>query len=146
MFQFTSLRILCTLLIRARGKVTTIFYHSTYTWLIWQDIRQCLSFLFFGLELLLLSQPVAVYHLTHSITSAVGSLLPEVSHLIPCFHSGLREWESHRMGRLALSPEEHTPALSAQQRQRKLCPNFFLHNQHTRTLCRHARSSHITQT
>ena len=25
-------------------------------------------------------QPVAVYHLTHSITSAVGSLLPEVSH------------------------------------------------------------------
>ena len=45
------------------------------------DIGQRLSFLFFGLALLLVSQPVAVYHLTHSITSAVGSLLPEVSHL-----------------------------------------------------------------
>ena len=43
------------------------------------DIGQRLSFLFFGLALLLVSQPVAVYHLTHSITSAVGSLLPELS-------------------------------------------------------------------
>ena len=109
------------------------------------DIRQCLSFLFFGLALLLVSQPAAaVYHLTHSITSAVRSLLPEVSHLIPCFHSGRREWQSPRMGRLALSREEHAPALSAQRHQPKLCPNFFLHNLHTRTLCRHVRSSHIT--
>ena len=91
-------------------------------------------FPFFGLALLLVSQPVAVYHLTHSITSAVGSLLPEVSHLIPCFHSSRREWQSPRMGRLALLPEEHAPALSAQRCQRKLCPNFFLHNLHTRTL------------
>ena len=50
----------------------------------------------------------------HSITSAVGSLLPEaVSHLIPCFHSGRREWQSPRMGRLALLPEENASALSA---------------------------------
>ena len=97
------------------------------------DIGQCLSFLFVGLALLLVSQPVAVYHLTHSITSAVGSLLPEVSHLKACFHSGRREWQSPRMGRLALSPDEHASALSAQRRQRKLCPNFFLHNLHTRT-------------
>ena len=45
------------------------------------DIGQRLSFLFFRLALLLVSQPVEVYHLTHSITLAVGSLLPEVSHL-----------------------------------------------------------------
>ena len=45
------------------------------------DNEQSLSFLFFfGLALLLVSQPVAVYHLTHSITSAVGSLLPEISY------------------------------------------------------------------
>ena len=37
------------------------------------------------------SQPVAAYHLTHSITSAVGSLQPEVNHLILYFHSGQRE-------------------------------------------------------
>ena len=49
---------------------------------------QCLYFLFFGRALPLVSQPVAVYHLSHSITSAAGSLLPEVSHLIIlCFHS-----------------------------------------------------------
>ena len=54
--------------------------------------------------------------------------------LKPCFHSGRREWQSPRMGRLALSPEEHASALSAQRRQQKLCPNFFLHNLHTRTL------------
>ena len=83
---------------------------------------QCLSFLFFGLALLLVSQPVGVYHLTHSITSAVGSLLPKVSHLILCFHSGRREWQSQ-----ALLPEEHISAFPAQQRQRKLFPNFFLH-------------------
>ena len=75
------------------------------------DIGQCLSFLFFGLALLLVSQPVAVYHLTHSITSAVGSLLPEVSHLKACFHSGRREWQSPRMGRLALSPRYRTVSL-----------------------------------
>ena len=34
------------------------------------DIGQCLSFLLFGLALLLVSQPVAMYHLTHTITSA----------------------------------------------------------------------------
>ena len=34
------------------------------------DIGQCLSFLLFGLALLLESQPVAMYHLTHTITSA----------------------------------------------------------------------------
>ena len=99
--------------------------------------------LFFGLALLLVSQPAAVYHLTHSITSAVGSLLPEVSHLIPCFHSSRREWPSPRMGRLALSPEEHAPALSALQRQQKLCPNFFSYTFYTQELCRHVRSSHI---
>ena len=34
------------------------------------DIGQCLSFLLFRLALLLVSQPVAMYHLTHTITSA----------------------------------------------------------------------------
>ena len=34
------------------------------------DIGQCLSFLFLGLALLLVSQPVAMYHLTHTITSS----------------------------------------------------------------------------
>ena len=80
------------------------------------DIGQCLFFLIFRLALLLGSQPAAVYHLTHSIISAVGSLLPEVSYLIPCFHSGRTEWRSPRMGRLALSPEGPEPVLSAQRR------------------------------
>ena len=34
------------------------------------DIGQCLSFLLLGLALLLVSQPVAMYHLTHTITSS----------------------------------------------------------------------------
>ena len=34
------------------------------------DIGQCLSSLLFGLALLLVSQPVTMYHLTHTITSA----------------------------------------------------------------------------
>ena len=71
------------------------------------------------------SEPTSSSVSSHPITSAVGSLLPEVSHLIPCFHSRQREWHSPRMGRLALSPEEHASALSAQQRQRKLCPICF---------------------
>ena len=44
----------------------------------WQVVSLPLPHL--GHALLLMSQPVAVYHLTHSITSAVGSLLPEISH------------------------------------------------------------------
>ena len=90
--------------------------------------------------LLLVIQPVAVYHLTHSITSAVWSLLPEVSHLIPCFHSGQREWQNPRMGRLPLSPEEHAPALSAQGSYAQI----FSFTNYTQVLCRHVRSSHIT--
>ena len=38
------------------------------------DNGQCLSFFLRGLALLLASQPVAMQHLTHSITSAVRSL------------------------------------------------------------------------
>ena len=34
------------------------------------DIGQCLSFLLLRLALLLVSQPVAMYHLTHTITSS----------------------------------------------------------------------------
>ena len=34
------------------------------------DIGQCLSYLLLGLALLLVSQPVAMYHLTHTITSS----------------------------------------------------------------------------
>ena len=34
------------------------------------DIGQCLSYLLCGLALLLVSQPVAMYHLTHTITSS----------------------------------------------------------------------------
>ena len=34
------------------------------------DIGQCLSFLLLGLALLLVSQPVAMFHLTHTITSS----------------------------------------------------------------------------
>ena len=34
------------------------------------EIGQCLSYLLLGLALLLVSQPVAMYHLTHTITSS----------------------------------------------------------------------------
>ena len=43
------------------------------------DNRQCLFFLSFGLALLLVSQPVAVYHLTHSPHS-----LTSLTHLSSC--------------------------------------------------------------
>ena len=36
------------------------------------DIGQCLSFLLLRLALLLVSQPVAMYHLTHTITSSIS--------------------------------------------------------------------------
>ena len=99
------------------------------------------SFLLFGLALLLVSQRVAVYHLTHSITSAVGSLLPEVSHLIPCFLSGRREGQSPRMGRLALLPEDQRfqPSVASGS-----YAQIFSYTFYTQELCPHVcvRSAH----
>ena len=70
------------------------------------------------------SSSVSSHSLNH-LSSWVLAAVPEVSHLTPCFHSRRREWQSPRMVRLALLPEEQASALSAQRRQRKLCPNFF---------------------
>ena len=82
------------------------------------------------------SSSVSSSSLNHLSSWVLAARSKPFKKLKPCFHSGQREWQSPRMGRLALSPEEHASALSAlaQRRQRKLCPNFFLHNFHTRTL------------
>ena len=80
------------------------------------------------------SSSVSSHSLNHLSSWVLAARSKPSKKLKPCFHSGQREWQSPRMGRLALSPEEHASALSAQRRQRKLCPNFFLHNLHTRTL------------
>ena len=77
---------------------------------------------------------VSSHSLNHLSSWVLAARSKPFKKLKPCFYSGRREWQSPRMGRLALSPEEHASALSAQRRQRKLCPNFFLHNLHTRTL------------
>ena len=96
-------------------------------------------FPFFELALLLLSQPIAVYHLTHSITSAVWSLLPEVSHLIPCFHSGQRngkvpEWaDSHCL--LKDTHQRFQPSRASGS-----YAQIFSYTFYTQELCR----SHIT--
>ena len=80
------------------------------------------------------SSSVSSHSLNHLGSWVLAARSKPFKKLKPCFHSSRREWQSPRMGRLALSPEEQASALSAQQRQRKLCPNFFLHNLHTRTL------------
>ena len=80
------------------------------------------------------SSSVSSHSLNHLSSWVLAARSKPFKKLKPCFHSGRREWQSPRMGRLALSPEEHASALSAQRRQRKLCPNFFLYNLHTRTL------------
>ena len=103
------------------------------------DIGQCLSFLFFGLALLLVSQPVAMYHLTHSITSAVGSLLPGVSHLIPCFHSGKApEWAGSHC-RLKNTHQLFQPSGASGS-----YAQIFSYTIYTQELCRHVRSSQYT--
>ena len=80
------------------------------------------------------SSSVSSHSLNHLSSWVLAARSKPFKKIKPCFHSGRREWQSPRMGRLALSPEEHASALSAQRRQRKLCPNFFLHNLYTRTL------------
>ena len=80
------------------------------------------------------SSSVSSHSLNHLSSWVLAARSKPFKKLKTCFHSSRREWQSPRMGRLALSPEEHASALSAQRRQRKLCPNFFLHNLHTRTL------------
>ena len=67
--------------------------------------------------------------------SGTAEAMPKFSadHLYTlCSHRNTSK-QQNDMGRLALLPEEHAPALSAQRLQRKLCPNFYLHKLHTST-------------
>ena len=106
-------------------------------------------FPYFGFALLLVSQPVAVYHLTHSITSAVGSLLPEVSQVPEWAKS--QNGQSPRMGKVPEWAGSHcrlknTHQLFLPSGASGSYAQIFSYTIFTQELWQHVRSSHITYT
>ena len=61
-------------------------------------------------------------HLSSSVLAARSKLFNTV---LPFGPKGMAKSQNGQACNLALSPEEHALALTAQRRQLKLCPNFF---------------------